>query len=85
MKSEKTKYLSYIEETKKYHGLLGEVAKLSSKRAIAKSKENSISITFLDGDEIIKLDVEGNRTVIGKVDNNRKKVKIGETAKFKKK
>ncbi len=85
MKSERTKYLSYIEETKKHHSMLGEVAKLSSSLAIKKNRKNSVAITFLEGEEIIKIDAEGNRIVLGSIEMNRRKVKIGETEKFQKK
>ena len=84
MKTNRTKYLSYIEETQKYHSLLGEVAKISSIKAIAKSKRHSVDITILEGEDIVKLDAKGNREIIGKIENNRKRVKVGETAKFKK-
>lgn len=85
MKTERTKYLSYIEETKKHHSILGKVAKISSRKAIRKNKKNSVAITILEGEEIIKIDAQGNRTVIGKIENNRRKVKIGDTEAFQKK
>ena len=50
MKSDRTKYLSYIEEHRKHHSVIGEVAKKSSKKAIADSHKESVPVTYLDGE-----------------------------------
>lgn len=76
MSRKRIEYLSYIEETKKHHPKLNNVARVAAKEAIQKARNQSIPITYLAGEEIIKESAEG-REVIGKHANHRRKVKIG--------
>lgn len=73
----KKKYLTYIEDTKKHHGVLETIAKSSTKKAIVDSHTKSVAITIMEGEEIVKIGPKGSRLVIGKVENNRRKVKVG--------
>ena len=52
MATENTKYLTYIEETRKHHKLIDEVAKESSEQAILISRERKVPVTYLEGEEI---------------------------------
>lgn len=76
MSKKRTEYLSYIEETKKHHQKLNNVARVAAKEAIQKARNKSVPITYLIGEEIIKESSEGME-VIGKHTNHRRKVKIG--------
>lgn len=73
----KTKYLSYLEETRKHHSIIDKVAKSSTKKAIAASHKKSVPITYMEGEEILKVGPKGKKTVVGVVKNNRRKVSIG--------
>lgn len=75
--AEKKKYLSYIEDTRKHHEILEDVAKSSAEKAIAYSHQQSVEVTFMEGEHIIKEDSSGQKEIIGKVENNRRKVKVG--------
>ena len=79
---QKIKYLSYIEETKKHHPILEKEAKSSIKRAIIKSHKRSVAVTYMEGYEIVKVGPKGEKSVIGTVKNNIRKVKVGEKTKL---
>lgn len=73
----KKKYLTYLEDTKKHHSIIEKVAKSSAQKAITDSHERSVPVTFLEGEEIIKVGPKGGKTVLGIVRNSRRKVKVG--------
>ncbi len=83
--TKKVKYLSYIEETKKHHKLLDKVAKKSSRKAVKKSHQKSVPVTYLEGEHIVKEDSKGKKTILKELKNNRRKVVKGEKAKLPKK
>lgn len=77
MSAKKTKYLIYIEDTRKHHPKINDVAKKSAERAISNSQEKQIPVTYLEGVEIVKIASSGQKETIGKIENNRRKVTIG--------
>lgn len=77
MATENTKYLTYIEETRKHHKLIDEVAKESSEQAILISRERKVPVTYLEGEEIIRVKPSGEKETIGRIENNRRKVTVG--------
>jgi len=81
----KKKYLTYIEDTRKHHSEIEKVAKSSTQKAIANSHRESVSVTYMEGEEIVKVDPKGKKSVLGTVKNNRRKVKVGEKTKLSKK
>lgn len=76
--AQKKKYLTYLEETRKHHAVLEKEAKSSAKKAISKSHKRSVAVTYMEGEDIVKVDPKGKKSVVGTVKNNRRKVKIGE-------
>jgi len=76
--SKKTKYLSYLEEHRKHHSEIEKVAKESVKQAISESHKNEIPVTFMEGEAIVKVGPDGEKSIVGEIKNNRRKVKIGE-------
>lgn len=80
MKTERVKYLRYIEETRKQHKILDEAAKRSSKKAIVRSLKHAVPITYLEGELIFEENADGEKKVVGRVENNRIKVIVGEKA-----
>ncbi len=83
--AKKAKYLSYIEDTRKHHSVIDQVAKESSAKAISSSLDESIPVTYLDGEDIIQVDATGAKTTLGRVENNRRKVLVGTKTKLSKK
>ena len=81
----RTKYLSYLEETRKHHSIIDKVAKSSTKKAIVASHKKSIPVTYMEGEEILKVGPEGKKTVVGVVKNNRRKVSVSGKTKISKK
>jgi len=81
----KKKYLTYLEETRKHHGVIEEVVKSSARKAIAVSKRKSVPVAFMEGEEIIREGPKGKKEVVGTVKNNRRKVKVGAKTKLSKK
>ena len=81
----KKKYLTYLEDTRKHHAVIEEVAKSSAKKAIAASHRKSVPVTFMEGEKIIKVGPKGKKSTVGTVRNNRIKVKVGAKAKISKK
>ncbi|MEO1053840.1 MAG: hypothetical protein AAFX87_24595 [Bacteroidota bacterium] len=77
--SKKTKYLTYIEETKKHHSHLAKVAKNSVKKAIRKSKENDVTVTYLEGNAIVSEKPNGETSIIEHIQVAPRKVKVGDT------
>lgn len=77
VKTSKTKYLTYIEDTPKHHHLIKDIAKKSGKKAISKSKSNDIAVTFLEGSNIVRENSNGTTTIIEKVGITQRKVKVG--------
>jgi len=73
----KTKYLTYLEETRKHHSVIAKVAKSSTRKAIAASHKKTVSVTYMEGEQIVKVSHEGRNSVVGVVKNNRRKVKKG--------
>jgi len=76
--AKRKKYLSYIEETKKHHPELRKVAKSSTAKAIKKSHAKSVPVTYMEGEEILRVSAKGKKSVVGKVKNDRRKVKVGD-------
>ncbi len=81
----KKKYLSYIEETRKHHSEIQKIAKTSTRKAIAASHSKSVPVTFMEGEDIVKVGPKGKKEIVGKVKNNRRKVKVGAKTKLSKK
>ncbi len=77
MGAKKTKYLTYIEDTRKHHPKINDAAKKSVEKAISNSQEKQIPVTYLEGVEIVKVASSGQKVTIGEIKNNRRKVKIG--------
>lgn len=63
----KNKYLNYLEDTRKHHSEIDKVAKISTKKAIAASHRKSVPVTFMEGENIVKVGPEGNKLVVGMV------------------
>lgn len=80
MSAKKTKYLSYIEETRRHHKIIEKVAEKSVKKAISNSLDEDIPITYLEGDKIIQENSQGEKVILGSVENNIRKVKVGATS-----
>ena len=76
-KTSKIKYLTYIEDTPKYHYLINDIAKKSGKEAVTTSKSNDIAVTFLEGSSIVKENSNGTTRVIEEVETTQRKVKVG--------
>jgi len=74
--------ISYAEDTKKQHKILGSLAKKATVKAVKKAKRSDLSITFLDGQRIIKEGPSGRQTTISIIANNRRKVEIGSKEKI---
>jgi hypothetical protein len=78
----KIEYLSYLEDTKKHHGVIEKVAREAVKKAIANAKEKSVDITYLKGEKIVKESPDGTITEIAQLPNNSRIVKVGTKAKI---
>lgn len=76
MTKKKVAYISYIEDTKKHHDLIAQAALKGTQRAVRRSKKASISITYIDGLEIVKESPRGRRRVIDTI-GARRRVKVG--------
>lgn len=79
MSKKSVEYLSYVEETKKHHALIGRIVRRSGPKAIKDSYANSVEVTYLEGENIVKVSKSGKKSVLGTVTNNRRKVTVGET------
>ena len=77
MCAKKTKYLSYIEETRKHHTIIDAIAGESSRIAIEESLAASVPVTYLEGETIVQVDSKGGKKIVGTVENHRRKVTIG--------
>ena len=73
----KTEYLTYIEDTRKQHDKIQDVATKASKKALRKARKEAVSVTYLVGEEIIKEEPTGEKEVVGTYENNRRKVTVG--------
>ena len=60
----KKKYLTYLEDTRKHHLEIEKVAKSSAKKAIAESHRNSVPVTFMEGETIVKVSQNGKNVEI---------------------
>lgn len=80
METTKTKHLTYIEETRKWHDKINDIAKEASEDAVAASLEEEVEITYLDGDKIIKESPNGQKKTVDVLENQQsREVEIGET------
>lgn len=82
MKNKSTKYLSYIEDTRKQHNILLNAAKRSAKKAIEDSHHKSVPVTYLEGNDIITVTKNGKKTIIASLENHRRKVDVGAKSKL---
>lgn len=78
----KIKYLAYLEDTRKHHSLIENEAQTSTKKAIVASHKRSVPVTYLEGEQILKVGPKGKKTIVGTVENNRRKVKVGDKTKI---
>lgn len=76
-KTSKAKYLTYIEDTPKYHYLLKNIAKRSGRNAVTDSISKDIAVTFLEGDRVVRKNSNGAVRVLKKVNTTQRKVKVG--------
>lgn len=76
-RTSKTKYLTYIEDTPKHHGLLKDIILESGKIAVTKSISNDVPITYLKEGKIVKRSSDGKLVVLRKVDTVPRNVKVG--------
>ncbi|MEP6795466.1 MAG: hypothetical protein ABJB16_14145 [Saprospiraceae bacterium] len=76
MKKRKIDYITYIEDTKKHHKLIGLAAKEGTQKAVRKSRQSEVSITYVDGVNIIKEFPSGRMRILGTIVSGRK-VKVG--------
>lgn len=83
-RTSKSKYLTYIEDTPKYHYLLKNIAKKSGKDAVTKSKAQDIAVTFLEEGRIVRKNADGKVRVLKKVDTTQRKVKVGSKVRIQK-
>ncbi|MFN8673694.1 MAG: hypothetical protein U0457_16640 [Candidatus Sericytochromatia bacterium] len=74
---EKLKYLNYIEDTKKHHKKLGDIAELATSEAFLNAKQNNIEISYLKGDFVIKETPSGEIIKTNIKLDKRRKVKVG--------
>jgi len=81
----RSKYLNYLEETRKHHSVIEKVAASSTKKAITASHKESVPVTFIEGEKIVRVGPKGQKSVVGKIENNRRKVEKGAKAKLSKK
>lgn len=68
-RSDRTKTLSYIEETPKHHDELVKVAVRGVRKGIASAKEAGLYITYAKGTEIVREHPDGRIEVIGRLEN----------------
>ena len=73
----KKKYLTYLEDTKKHHLAIEQVVKTSTKKAIEDSHSKSVPVTYMEGEEIVKVGAKGEKSILGTIKNNRRKVTVG--------
>ena len=84
MRKRKTEYLSYLEDTKKYHIKIADIAILASNKAVENAKSHGLDITYLKGEAIVKESPYGNITVIDIQPNKRRIVEVGSKDKLSK-
>lgn len=85
MKAKSGKSLTYIEETRKQHKIIGKVARKSTTEAVKLAHSQSVPVTYLKGKNIITENSKGDKVVIGTVEHNRRKVEVGAKTKLSKK
>lgn len=76
--TKKAKYLTYIEETKKHHSLIEEIAKKSVKNAIKNTQNKLVDVTYLQGGKIVVEKPNGLITLVQQLPLKQRKVQIGE-------
>lgn len=81
-RKKKSEYLSYIEETRKHYGTLDSVAARATKRAAFITKSQNLPLTYKKGDVVIREYSNGQKEIIGNIDNPSSKVTIGATIKL---
>jgi hypothetical protein len=77
--TKKVAYISYVEDTRKHHGILAKAAKKATAKAVRRAKAASISITYVENGKIIAESPTGKKTIVGTVNKSRK-VKVGSKA-----
>ena len=70
--------LDEVEDSDSWHDELANIASKAGHQAAKEAHDNSVPVTYLEGTEIIVEDEHGEKTVLKSIENNRRKVSIGE-------
>jgi len=70
--------LEEIEGSPQWAEELSKIAQKAGEQAVKEAHDNSVPVTYLEGTEIIEEDEHGEKTVLESIENNRRKVNIGE-------
>lgn len=82
MKTKRTKYLSYVEQTPKHFSVLEGLAKVAARKAVEKTRAEHISFVYLEGDKIIREESGGIKTEISRIPKTSRVVYAGEKFKL---
>ena len=85
MATDKTKNLSYVEDTRKHHGIIGKVARKSSHSAIEQSHKRSVPVTYLKDGKVLRVHKDGKKNVVGRIEAKGRKVEVGARTRLSKK
>jgi len=66
-----------LKEDKELHLTLGEIAEAAGTEAVEQLKEQAISITQLEGNDIVEINSKGEKTVLKTLNISRRKVQPG--------
>ena len=85
MAKKKTEYFSYLEDTKKHHGEIANLAVNGVKEAVKNAKSQNLNITYLKGNQIVVESPTGKVVkVIETVETSRRRVEVGSKDKLSK-
>jgi len=78
LKKNDTPQLDEVEDLATWHDEVANIASRAGHQAVKEAHDNSVPITYLEGTEIIVEDEHGQKTILESIENNRRKVNIGE-------
>ena len=82
MKENNPQEFDIIEDSPFWYEELSKIGEEAGHQAVKEAFDSSITITYLEGSKIISEDKNGNRAVLASIENNRRKVNMGQKSKI---
>lgn len=82
MDTDQKQSFAELEDTEDFARTLAHLARQASQKAILEAHQKGVSVTYLEAKNIVQVDANGDKTIIGQVKDTFRQVKVGNRAKI---